>query len=168
MTAVHAARNLKAAPLVALLIAAAFVVACASDDEATSTPTVIGEALTILTADGTTQRLQAEIAESPELRAQGLMGRTELAPDSGMLFIIEPPGRGFWMKGTVLPLTVAFIADCGEIVDFADLEPLSEEVKNTERHYVFALEMERGWFAANGVAVDDVIQLPRRLLSGDC
>ena len=161
MTAVLATRYLKAASAAALLIAAAFVVACASDDgESIDTPAVAGEALTIRTANGTTARLQAEIAEPPEQRAQGLMGRTELAPDSGMLFIIDPPGRGFWMRGTPLSLTVAFIADCGEIVDFADLEPLSEEVRNTDRHYVFALEMERGWFVANGVAAGDVIQLP--------
>ncbi len=161
MTAVLATRYLKAASAAALLIAAAFVVACASDDgESIDTPAVAGEALTIRTANGTTARLQAEIAEPPEQRAQGLMGRTELAPDSGMLFIIDPPGRGFWMRGTPLSLTVAFIADCGEIVDCADLEPLSEEVRNTDRHYVFALEMERGWFVANGVAAGDVIQLP--------
>ncbi len=72
------------------------------------------------------------------------------------------------MRGTPLSLTVAFIADCGEIVDFADLEPLSEEVRNTDRHYVFALEMERGWFVANGVAAGDVIQLPERLQRGGC
>ncbi len=171
MTAVLAVRRLpfKAAPIAALLIMAALFAARTADDDATSSPpSVVGEALTILTADGTTARLQAEIAESLEQRSQGLMRRTSLAPDSGMLFIIEPPGRGFWMKDTPLSLTVAFIADCGEIVDFADLDPLSEEVKNTEGRYVFALEMERGWFAANQVAVGDVIQLPQRLQAGGC
>ncbi len=124
--------------------------------------------MSIVTTGGAGVQLRAEVAESPQQRAEGLMNRTELAPDSGMLFILEPPGRGFWMKNTTLPLTVAFIAPCGEIVDFADLEPLSEEIKNTQRLYIFALEMERGWFARNGVAVGDVIQLPDRLRPEDC
>ena len=156
-------------PIAVLLLAAALVSACASSSSPDDGGTVTEmEAMSIDLADGASVHFKAEIAESPQQRAEGLMNRTELAPDSGMLFIIEPPGRGFWMKDTILPLTVAFIAPCGEIVDFADLEPLSEEIKNTENHYVFALEMERGWFAANGVAVGDVTQLPDRLRPGDC
>jgi uncharacterized membrane protein (UPF0127 family) len=124
--------------------------------------------LTITKSSGAGVALQVELAVTPEERAQGLMGRTQLAPDSGMLFVIEPPGRGFWMRGTTLPLTVAFIGECGEIVDFADLEPLSEEIENTDRPYAFALEMERGWFTANDVAAGDTLQLPPRLQPESC
>jgi len=133
-----------------------------------ATPVAAGEPLTITTAAGLMVPLHAEIAETREQRTQGLMGRSELAPDSGMLFAIEPPGRGFWMRGTTLPLTVAFVAECGLIVDFADLEPLSEEIKNTDRPYAFALEMERGWFAAHGIAVGDTLSLPDRLRPETC
>jgi uncharacterized membrane protein (UPF0127 family) len=63
---------------------------------------------------------------------------------------------------------VAFIAGCGEIVDFADLEPLSEEIKNTDRPYAFALEMARGWFDANGIVVGDTLRLPQRLQPKIC
>jgi uncharacterized protein len=166
MTARFATRRLGAASVAILLLAAALIAACSSGngtDE--NTP---GEPLTILAADGSTVHLRAEVADTPNQRREGLMGRTKLAPDSGMLFVIEPPGRGFWMKDTTLALTVAFIGECGEIVAFADLDPLSEEVKNTERPYTFALEMEQGWFAANGVAVGDAFQLPRRLLPDGC
>jgi len=126
------------------------------------------EPLTIVAANGTTARLQVEIADSAEERQTGLMGRTELAPDTGMLFVIEPPGRGFWMKDTRLPLTVAFIAECGRILAFADLQPLSEEIKNTSLDYRFGLEVDRGWFERNGIAAGDIVSLPRRFRASTC
>lgn len=124
--------------------------------------------LTIARADGVSIQLQAEVADEPAERTQGLMGRTELAPDSGMFFVLDPPGRGFWMRGTPLPLTVAFVGVCGEIVDFADLEPLSEEIKNTDQPYSFALEMARGWFSDQGIAAGDVLELPAEWRSSEC
>jgi len=124
--------------------------------------------LTITKSSGVGVALQVELAVTPAERAQGLMGRTELDPDSGMLFVIEPPGRGFWMKDTPLALTIAFIATCGEIVDLIEMEPLSQEVKNASRPYAFALEMEQGWFSENGIAVGDVVQLPPDLLPAEC
>jgi len=161
--------------IAALLVVATLIAACDSNsDPEITTVTVKGDTLSILqplaitTAAGKDVELTAEVAETPEERAQGLMGRTRLAPDTGMLFVIEPPGRGFWMRGTTLALTVAFVAECGEIVDFADLEPLSEEIKNTDRPYAFALEMERGWFTTNGVVAGDTLQLPPRLRPDTC
>jgi uncharacterized membrane protein (UPF0127 family) len=133
-----------------------------------STPAASPSPAPTVTAAGTQIAIGVEIADSPEERTTGLMGRSELAPDSGMLFVIEPPGRGFWMRNTTLPLTVAFIGACGEIVDFADLEPLSEEIKNTDRPYSFALEMEQGWFEENGIAAGDVLELPPGLLPAGC
>lgn len=155
--------------IAAVLLAASLVAACGSDgapEAATGSPP--GEPVSILTEAGATVDLRAEIAETPEQRARGLMGRTELAPDTGMLFVLDDTQRGFWMKDTLLPLTVAFIAQCGEIVDIADLEPLSEEIVNTDRPYAFALEMERGWFAANGIDRGDTLQLPARLRVEAC
>lgn len=153
--------------IAAALVFLALIAACNSKgDPGIPTVTVGGDTLSVLhtltitTAVGEDVELWAEVAETPQERAQGLMGRSRLAPDSGMLFVIEPPGRGFWMRGTTLALTVAFVGQCGEILDFADLEPRSEEIKNTDRPYAFALEMERGWFAAKGVAVGDTLQLP--------
>jgi uncharacterized membrane protein (UPF0127 family) len=129
-----------------------------------STPAVDREPLTITTSSRVSVDLFAELAVTPEERAQGLMGRTALEPDSGMLFVIQPPGRGFWMKDTPIALTIAFIAACGEIVDLIDMEPLSEEVKNASEPYAFALEMELGWFSENGIAVGDIVELPPELL----
>jgi hypothetical protein len=139
-----------------------------SDAGSGATPSFERETFAIVTSGGISVRLQVEIAETREERALGLMGRRELEADSGMLFLIEPPGRGFWMKDTELPLTVAFIAACGEIVDFADLEPLSLEIKNTQREYLFALEMQRDWFQDKGIAIGDRLELPERLRPSGC
>jgi uncharacterized membrane protein (UPF0127 family) len=157
--------------LLAVVLVVTLGVAGVFDSEAGNETDVtlnVSEPLIIVRADGTRVQLYAEIAETPEQRAEGLMNRTELAPNSGMLFAIDPPGRGFWMKDTEIALTVAFIGPCGELVDFADLEPLSEEVKNTDQPYSFALEMTQGWFAENGIVAGDVIQLPERLLPDSC
>jgi hypothetical protein len=158
------------ATITALLLLATLLFACGPDDgdEGEASAGFDRDSMTIVTAGGESVDLQVEIAETREQRTQGLMGRRELAPDSGMLFVIEPPGRGFWMKGTTLSLTVAFISACGELVDFADLEPLSEEIKNTDLPYAFALEMQRAWFADHGIAPGDVLQLPERFQSADC
>jgi uncharacterized membrane protein (UPF0127 family) len=126
------------------------------------------ETLAIRAANGRLVEAFAEMAVTPEQRAQGLMGRTELDADSGMLLVIEPPGRGFWMKDTLIALTIAFIDTCGEIVDLIDMEPLSEEVKNASRPYGFALEMEQDWFSENGIVVGDVVELPPGLLPAEC
>jgi uncharacterized membrane protein (UPF0127 family) len=162
MTATWAALTI-AAVLAALTMVAALLLATCGSSEA-----IDRQPLTIIAANGTTARLMVEIADTPEKRQTGLMHRTELPPDTGMLFVIEPPGRGFYMKDTRIPLTVAFIERCGAIVDFADLEPLSEEIKNTDKPYEFALEVDRGWFERNGIAAGDIVSLPRDLRPSGC
>jgi uncharacterized protein len=149
--------------VVAVLVAIALLLGtCGSSDAIERQP------LTLVASNGTTAHLEVEIADTAQERAQGLMGRTEVPLDTGMLFVIDPPGRGFWMKGTGLQLTVAFIGECGEIVDFAELDPFSEEIKNTDQPYDFALEVDRGWFARNGIAVGDIVSLPPKLRPAAC
>jgi hypothetical protein len=126
------------------------------------------EPLTIIAANGTTAHLEVEIADTAAERETGLMGRTELAPDTGMFFVFEPPARGFWMKDTRIALTAAFIDRCGEIVGFADLDPLSEEIKNVSQPYSYGLEVDRGWFARNGIAVGDIVRLPDNINPQGC
>lgn len=162
MTAVWGTLTVLAVTAAILVATALLLGTCGSGESIARQP------LTLIAANGTTARLDVEIAGTAEERAQGLMGRDELPLDTGMLFVIDPPGRGFWMKGTRLELTVAFIADCGEIVDFADLEPLSEEIKNTRQAYSFALETDRGWFARNGITTGDIVSLPQSLRPAEC
>ena len=133
-----------------------------------SSENVEGEPLIILTRSGTTAHLDIEVAETVGERQIGLMGRRELPQDAGMLFVLEERGRGFWMKDTLIPLSVAFIADCGEIVAFADMEPNTTDLHNTEQPYSFGLEVNQGWFQRNGVSLADIVVLPQRYRKENC
>ena len=96
--------------------------------------------------------IRAEVVSDPGTRAQGLMHRKSLAQNAGMLFIFdEQAPQCMWMKNTLIPLSVAFIDDNGAIVNIADMEPHSETSHCATRPVRYALEMNRGWFAARGV-----------------
>jgi uncharacterized membrane protein (UPF0127 family) len=146
-----------------LVLALALVLGTCGSSEA-----IDREPLTIVASNGTTAHLEVEIADTAEERQTGLMGRTDLPLDTGMLFVFEEQPRGFWMKDTRLELTVAFIDDCGEILAFADLEPLSEEIKNISQPYRYGLEVDRGWFERNGIAVGDILRLPKDIRPEGC
>lgn len=103
--------------------------------------------------------LHAEYAVTASERARGLMGRTELAVDHGMLFRFDDVRpHCLWMKSTPLPLSAAFMDEAGTIVDLIDLEPLSTEIRCAKAPARYALETNRGWFDGNGVAVGDRVE----------
>ena len=96
--------------------------------------------------------IRAEIADRDASRAMGLMHRTSLAPNGGMLFVFENDAvHCMWMKNTPLPLSVAFIDAGGAIINIADMQPRTEVSHCAARPARFALEMAQGWFAAKGV-----------------
>lgn len=96
--------------------------------------------------------IRAEVADRDETRALGLMHRTSLPPNGGMLFIFESAGiHCMWMRNTLLPLSVAFLDERGDIVNIADMQPLSEASHCAARPARFALEMTQGWFAERGI-----------------
>ena len=96
--------------------------------------------------------IQAQLASTPEQRAIGLMFRREMGPNEGMLFVFEQPaGQCFWMKNTLLPLTAAFVADDGTIVNMADMQPQSTDSHCSARPVRFVLEMHQGWFAKRAI-----------------
>jgi uncharacterized membrane protein (UPF0127 family) len=135
---------------------------------ATEMPTSTEDTLVILAQDGKSVRLSIEVADDPQETARGLMGRTELAEDAGMLFILSGSRRGFWMRGTLIPLSVAFIDECGEVVAIADMEPLSETVHNTDEPYYFGLEVNQGWFRENNVAIGSQVDIPAAYRRSGC
>ena len=97
-------------------------------------------------------RIRAEVVADYAARAQGLMHRKHLAQNAGMLFIFDEHGiHCMWMKNTLIPLSVAFIDDRGAIVNIADMEPHSEASHCAAQPVKYALEMNRGWFAARGI-----------------
>lgn len=95
----------------------------------------------------------AEVAATPQSREIGLMMRERLGPNEGMLFVFEEPrAYCFWMRNTLLPLSIAFLGDDGRIVNIADMAPRSEDSHCAAAPVRFALEMEKGWFARRALA----------------
>ena len=96
--------------------------------------------------------IRAEVADRDASRAMGLMHRSALAPNGGMLFVFEQTAAHcMWMKNTPLPLSVAFIDERGAIINIADMQPHTEDSHCAARPARFALEMARGWFAERGI-----------------
>ena len=96
--------------------------------------------------------IQAQVASTPDQRSIGLMFRREMPANEGMLFIFEQPQtQCFWMKNTLLPLTAAFVADDGTIVNLADMKPQTTDSHCSTQPVRFVLEMHQGWFDKRGI-----------------
>lgn len=97
-------------------------------------------------------QIDAQLALSPEQRETGLMFRKAMPPTEGMLFVFEQPAQQcFWMKNTLLPLTAAFVADDGTIVNLADMKPQTTNSHCSAQPVRYVLEMNQGWFAKRGI-----------------
>ena len=93
------------------------------------------------------------MADSDQTRRDGLMFRRELPGNDGMLFVFEQPDvQCFWMRNTLLPLSIAFIADDGTIVNIEDMAPQTEDPHCAKKPVRYALEMAQGWFKDHGIA----------------
>ena len=93
-------------------------------------------------------QIDAQIASTPGQRQIGLMHRAEMPQHEGMLFMFEEPAQQcFWMKNTLLPLTAAFVADDGTIVNLVDMQPKTTDSHCSAKPVRFVLEMHQGWFA---------------------
>ncbi|MEO7335193.1 MAG: DUF192 domain-containing protein [Caldimonas sp.] len=96
--------------------------------------------------------IKAELAQSPDERSTGLMFRTAMGANEGMLFAFEQPGQQcFWMKNTLLPLAIAFIGDDGSIVNIDAMKPQTLDSHCSEKPVRFVLEMNDGWFDRHGI-----------------
>ncbi len=103
----------------------------------------------------------AEIAIAPEERRLGLMFRKKLEDGEGMLFVFESDQRlSFWMKNTLVPLSIAYISSDGAIREILDMEPQSLASVPSQHSVRFALEVPRGWFSRAGVRVGDRVGIP--------
>ena len=92
-------------------------------------------------------RIDTQLATAPEQRQIGLMHRKEMPQHEGMLFVFEQPAvQCFWMRNTLIPLTAAFVADDGSIVNLADMQPLDESSHCSAKPVRYVLEMNQGWF----------------------
>ena len=108
--------------------------------------------------------LKVEVVRTDEERARGLMFREKLDRDAGMLFIFDEPAyHSMWMKNTLIPLSVAFVDAQGTILNILDMEPQTLDSHMSAGPSIYAIETNKGWFAAKSIkAGDKVTGLPRR------
>ena len=117
-------------------------------------------ALSIERAGSIVAEIRVEIARTDEERAKGLMYRTELPEGEGMIFIFErEQPLSFWMKNTLIPLSIAFIASNGRIIDIKDMEPLDLSSVPSSAPARYALEVPQGWFSRAGVNTGDIVRI---------
>ncbi len=96
----------------------------------------------------------AEVARTPEQRAEGLMYRQDLPDGTGMLFVFEENEvRSFWMQNTYVPLDIAFLDPGLTVVDIQQMAPMTTDNYDSTSPAMFALEVRQGWFAERGIAV---------------
>lgn len=97
-------------------------------------------------------RVEAELAATPDSRQTGMMRRTYMAPQRGMLFVFpEIAKHCMWMRNTLLPLSVAFLDETGRIINVADMQPGSDDNHCATKPARYALEMNLGWFKSRGL-----------------
>lgn len=145
----RALRALCAAPLMALG-------ACRGDspNDCCVPPPVTANTVTLNSA-----KLTVAIASTNAARNQGLMGVTRMAADSGMLFVFaDDRQRGFWMKDTPIPLSIAFLDASKKVIFLADMTPNSTTVVGGFNAGLmrYAIEVNQGWFASHGVTVGTI------------
>lgn len=117
----------------------------------------------IIETDDGAVMVEIEVADRPELQAQGLMHRESLDEDAGMVFLFfEETDAGFWMKDTLIPLSIAFFDRDGNILKILDMEPCEADPCDTYSpgvSYSGALEVNQGAFEEWGVEEGDVIRV---------
>lgn len=155
-------KGARAATLPPLAVALAAVSGCAQPGVVAPAAVTFDTATVWLREGADSTRLVVEVAASRAQHEVGLAGRTSLAPDSGMLFLFDPPrsaDEGFWMWQTPIPLDIAFIDASGAILRILGMDPCVAPSQDdcpgyfAEAPYAAALEVSRGWFARNGIGV---------------
>jgi uncharacterized protein len=112
------------------------------------------------------EKLEVEIADNEELRERGLMNRSSLGEKEGMLFIFPAEMKlSFWMKNTLIPLSIGFFKEDGKLIQVLDMEPaspveLEPKIYLSAKPSKYALEVARGWFSRKKIKVGDVLKMP--------
>ncbi len=117
--------------------------------------------VTIDASGGQRVEVEVEIADDYAERQRGLMERTELAENAGMLFVFDREQQlSFWMRNTLIPLSIAYIDAEERIIDIQDMQPLDETSHPSAEPAMYALEVNQGFFDEHGVGVGDEVELP--------
>jgi len=181
------------------LLAPVFALALAAGGLSTTPARADDPALPLIAftrADGTAVPLAVEVADDDRERSCGLMHRTSLPDEQGMLFAYPDDGHfgGYWMRNTLIPLAIAYIGGNGRIVDILEMEPVPEPgtpyrtadgqailVRDGEQppagaawityqprsFYQYAIEANAGWYARHGIQIGDTVDLAAALASAD-
>jgi len=97
-------------------------------------------------------QIEVQVASTPAQQSTGLMYRAEMPQHEGMLFIFpEAKQQCFWMKNTLIPLTAAFVADDGTVVNLEDMQPKTTQSHCSTKPVRFVLEVNQGWFMKKGL-----------------
>ena len=112
-------------------------------------------------------RIEAEVAATSDTRQIGMMQRTIMPPQRGMLFVFpEVAKHCMWMRNTLLPLSVAFLDESGRIINVEDMQPKTENNHCASKPARYALEMNLGWFRSRGLGAGFAITGIDRAPSG--
>lgn len=156
--------------MIAILLAFTAFLGFIACDGTTGAPTPIPDPTPVLptrtitvTGGGYTETLIVELATTPEERQVGLMERQSMAENRGMLFLfpeVQGDGHGFWMKNTLIPLTIAYLDSAGKVLALMDGTPLDETLLRPGVPYAAVLEVNQGWFQRHGLGMGSVVSLP--------
>jgi uncharacterized membrane protein (UPF0127 family) len=158
-----------------VLLACLMIGSCGENDDpaagpretqASPSPSVTFDTATaLIDTDEGSVLIDVEVAETDRQREVGLMNRESLPKDAGMVFVFfEPESGGFWMKNTLIPLSIAFFDVDGKILEILDMEPCTKdpcEIYDPGVSYMGALEVNQGAFDRWNVEEGDFIQLNR-------
>jgi uncharacterized membrane protein (UPF0127 family) len=113
----------------------------------------------VIDAAGGAAAVRVEVARTPAQREHGLMDRTALAPDAGMIFVFEESvPHAFWMRNTLVALDMIFIGEDGRVAAIVERQPLGLETSDGGVDSRYVLEVNRGWARAHGVKVGDRVR----------
>jgi uncharacterized membrane protein (UPF0127 family) len=149
----------RAAAALALLCAAPLG-GCAAKDAAKEPAAPPPAPVIVETREGARHRVEVELARTDAERARGLMNRPSLPPERGMLFLFaESEDRSFWMKNTLIPLDMLFVAEDGTIAGIVEsATPLSTSLRGVGSPSRYVLEVNGGWSRARGVRAGDRVR----------
>ena len=117
------------------------------------------EALPTFRCRSTATRSSRRSRRRPNAGRPGLMHRFSLQPDHGMVFVFErPEPQAFWMKNTFIPLSIAFVAPDGRIINIDEMQPHDESTHPSRGPALYAIEMRKGWFTERGIRSGDIVK----------
>jgi uncharacterized membrane protein (UPF0127 family) len=150
--------------ILAALFCGLVLVGCSGEEttsEAEASSPDESPTVTIDASGGQRVEVEVEIADDYAERQRGLMERTELAENAGMLFVFDREQQlSFWMRNTLIPLSIAYIDAEEQIIDIQDMQPLDETSHPSAEPAMYALEVNQGFFDEHGVGVGNEVELP--------